>query len=1403
MTRKYCDYIKVDSDFIPVFSVHKDKDYPNKWKSFFPHESFKLILSQVVDTLEMGSVEKNKPLWMFGAYGTGKTFASFVIKHIFEDDLGSVKDYCETFNMMNLYARIKGIREKGKTLVVHRSYSSGIVGNNKLINCFIESIKKSLIDNDYKYFGEKSQYDKILSVLKDPNSSFDFKKAYQKHKEKFLEYASPESIIKQLENLGIEDSIDLLETIVQVAESENYMFAMTIEQLLNWIDDIVKVNKLHSIVFIWDEFTEFFKNNQNNITGLQEIAQASATIKFYLFLITHSNAQIINDKDAKKIIEARFKISMIEMADTTAFKLMGQAIKIKPDLLGQWEKIVDDLWNKVEKSIKNTILRNAIDIDEAELKNLLPLHPYSAYLLKFIAKDISSNQRTMFQFLCGDFSDGDEIKTNFVWFIENYSSELNCWQYLSLDYIWSYFFTNNNVDLDSSYKSIISLFNNYENIFSNDENKKRVLKVALLFTAIQQKTGATRSQGQSGLLRPTLTNIAASFVGTPIQSQISNIMEEFVQKGIFGKIQENNDTLFVPPAGNIDQEQFDMMKEELEKQITFEKIIEDYKIYENFLPNDYLKYRYAIYPITSNNFKSALEKAVDEKNSKIPAFYLFAKNESEQEKIKTIIDKVFCEINRNIVIVDFSSEIFSDSSYEKFIYSKTEERYYGSKPNHDNQHKLAKSTLSTIIYEWKQKLQVTSIDIYSKQKEKCDKIQGSGNLKKILEQINFDFFGCGLEHISMNDKLFAESGFKETVAQMAMNKITIPSNYNYLNLISSKLTEENIWKNIDYFKSNPNHTVSRMKIRINELINNKFENCSMVAISDIWEALEQPPFGLLSCTGSVFLLGFLLKEYADSKYYKYDKINTVNLSSTDLSELIYVVVKGLPKAKDQYIVKQTAEHAEFCRITANIFKISKSKQNSIDDIAKNINLFLKDNDYPLWALKFFVKEEMSENEDISEITNAIELYCEFVSPENMAGRDKTKIADDLYNLYKSNLGIDSILEEIIESQNMKLGMEYYIASYKPELIQIIKRLGISQQEMLIALNKKLSADSSYLWIIGDTNHQIDNIYLDYCLIESINKILPDSRKTMEEIKQAIVEKLNILKLPESIIRKDKNEIVSIIDCLNDIKNNNTNNIKAIIEIFDLHADEFNKYFNNQHEPYAKAIRNNLNTTISEDEVDYLFEKSEPNVYHISVDEFIFSIKKKLDNYRKNRKINQLCNKWKEKTKTDNPNEWSKKQQMPILCLFESDIIAQKVFDLINKTRNPQSEKEIDEAINFINSDKLDKLQKNDECNEIFRNYYCGEYSFIIKNVNELKEELVNSIGNDANSWFLKKSIIEDYIKKYATNIYKTMYISKVIEKIRILSPEKAQKYLKELVEDKPLIGISILKDDEEKKNDLL
>ena len=67
MPMLYKEYIKVTPDFTPVFSASDDRTKPNSWLCFYPHESFKKILTDTIDSLEKSSTMKDRPIWMSGA----------------------------------------------------------------------------------------------------------------------------------------------------------------------------------------------------------------------------------------------------------------------------------------------------------------------------------------------------------------------------------------------------------------------------------------------------------------------------------------------------------------------------------------------------------------------------------------------------------------------------------------------------------------------------------------------------------------------------------------------------------------------------------------------------------------------------------------------------------------------------------------------------------------------------------------------------------------------------------------------------------------------------------------------------------------------------------------------------------------------------------------------------------------------------------------------------------------------------------------------------------------------------------------------------------------------------------------------------------------------------------------
>ena len=1382
----YKEYIKVESDFIPVFSSSSDRTHPESWKSFYPHDSFKKILTLTVETLEKASALKDRPIWIHGSYGTGKTFASFVVKHILEDNLDEVEKYFTHHEINSLWQRIAGVRSKGKILVVHQSSSAGINSQSKLFNTIIESVKRALRENGYTYTGAASILEKVLATLKDPNATFNFQAAFNKYRGKFLAYSSPEEIIADLETLEGQERLDLLEDIADVAEKESYNWSMSVQDVIDWLRDVREKNNLYAVFFIWDEFTEYFRNNLNNITGLQEIAQNAAELSFYFFLITHSDAnQLITDPIQRKIIEARFKISPITLAESTAFQLMAQALRIEPDLKNEWAKISLELWESVQREAVNFIIRRDESIKLDDMKKLLPIHPYAAYLLKFIAQSISSNQRTMFQFLCAA---GDGTFKNFI---DSQGFEYGGDNFLTTDSLWDYFFQEDNPDLDKTFMDAIGHYNNFAPACKND-NQRRVLKTTLILFALQQKNIGGRG-GATSLLRSTQKNICACFAGTPLENEVRPTLNYFADRGIVSALEEGNDTNYILATTQIDPDRMENILEQVRREKSFDAVIKDdsYGVSKKFKPTDYLKYRLDIQIISPTKFLQT-STSIPLDDNQILTFYIFAADEDEQGKVNQTIQKIREKFTERCIIADFSGTPFTKQRYEKFIQNKARELYFKDVPNQAGQVKLAKKSAADLVEEWIRQLAVTTVRVYSSAEEPAQ-ISGEGNFFKLLRELNKRFFGGGLEEISINDKLFAPSGLTENVAKYAISGERIKGSSSWLNLLGDPFRELVIRGGDKYWLATPSHTISKMKLVVESVVENGLAQQNEIAFSDIWDALKKPPVGLLKCPGSIFLFALLMKDHADKDFYVRDvNNNTHTLTGERLCNLIVNTVKELPGAQDKFIVKQTPEHIKFGWITSDIFNLPRERVNSVDDAAKNIKVRLTQSHYPLWSLKYFVEENYFDAPHKETYLRFLELLEELINPHT--GRDVTKVADDIFFIYDKKPVVIEDLKEIVREENFKTGMTGYIAQYKPELIKISGRLNLIKGEYLSRLNEKLSADAAYLWKIDDVNRQIDNLLEELRLIEAINSVLSTPQKKLSEAYRALGEKLNKIRIPRAAVEEFQPNLKPLLQIFAALRNNTEKNFAQATEQINRSAQMFTDFFENQFEFFTKALTEYVDGVIDSKLVEKLFNDAPAGIFFKTRDDFVQQMNSRLKNFRQDEKTGKFFGAWHEVTGTTSPADWSNQNEIPILCMFQDCLDeAQSCFSALNKKSPLANETELDAAIKFIRSEKFSRLADKESCERMFVNYFCGENYSVVVTAEDLRRILRQCVGGNVYSWFAKKKISEPQIKAFAEKNYREKFLSTVREKIRELSAEEAQKYLEELIVRDTLLGIRVLK----------
>ena len=158
-----------------------------------------------------------------------------------------------------------------------------------------------------------------------------------------------------------------------------------------------------------------------------------------MMIVTHKSEALFHDTDSdKQKILDRFvqPTCNIELPENMAFQLMGAALKKTSDIvrLNDWITYEDELNSQLMASKKLVI--EAANISDKELRNILPIHPYAALLLKYLSTAFDSNQRSMFDFIKNDR--GNEIK-GFQWYIDNYGP-LDNWPYLTIDMLWDFFY---------------------------------------------------------------------------------------------------------------------------------------------------------------------------------------------------------------------------------------------------------------------------------------------------------------------------------------------------------------------------------------------------------------------------------------------------------------------------------------------------------------------------------------------------------------------------------------------------------------------------------------------------------------------------------------------------------------------------------------------------------------------------------------------------------------------------------------------------------------------------------------------------------------------------------------------------------------------------------------------------
>lgn len=1376
---KYREYFDIDEAYFPCI----DDSAINAgapWDNTYPHETFISLLKKTEYMLG-GSTKRS--LWIHGAYGTGKSQCALALRKILEAPEDELQDYWNKYETLqkhsDLLQKLLGHKSRG-IVTAHRYASGGISTPREFFFAIQESVKAALIsanknrssENILK-LGENTLKENAIAWIKENKFIIDELLKKPKWSAVFSQSTADE-VLSVLQRSG--DVRNLMNNLFRLAEDGITAFSLDAESLKAWIRDVIKQNDI-KIVFVWDEFSGYFKNN-NSLDEFQNIVSLCQEVPFYLVVVTHQTDYVMSNQDQSwKVVRQRFEFTEITLPDNIAFELIGHAFNVKQSAKDSWDVLVDGDLNEQLAASRTAVMKVAKIEDPQVMKNIVPIHPIAALILKNIASAFQSNQRSMFDFIKS--SNMEDVKA-FQWFIETTGPE-DDHPLLTVDMLWNFFYENGKDNLTSDIRLILDTFPQQQNL---REDEKAVLKAVLIMQAIDQRLG-----GAIELFKATEQNLSYVFEGISSGLDVSckNLAKGLEKKGILvSNPISGGRSVYAAAVLAGDQAKIDGYKKDVRQSSTTSKLVTEGGLSTVLSLSPALRLRFEsepntgkITPVTVTDFTRTINIMRDKATGwNFHAVIAFAKDEKEAAGFrKTIKEAVADKQYEDIVFIDALSTPLGMEAFEQYVEFSAMALYYNknnntpSRENSDKAHRV-------LNQEWKNRVYNGQFVVYTHTNQDGEKLGNGQGVASVLQTIVTTRFPLMFDFA----KNLTENQMKLTQAKLSAKGGITQSTSSVVGGIEKHILPT-VW-NIDKYWENPafsSLSITKIKIEVDKLIEDAFKN-GQISIGEIYDFLENK-YGFAPCNLSAFITGFLLKEYG-SEPYRYSDSSSGHepMTPEKLAEMIGNYIGKTPKPT--YIVKMTPDEKAFYELTEKSWSITPNSCSSAGQAASAVAAKMRNFGLPIWGL-----------EEIDElgVFHVIEKYIELVQKEGNEAHTK---AVEIGKIASAKPTLADNLFTLLKGDNCRKGMEEYLRSFEGgKIMELAKEIG-AEGSVIADIRKLFGVKHSCLWDKQTGEDEIRKLLTEYSIVKKSNTILDTSAHSLSEAFKEWRERLKFLGISCEAMCSKYPALSKMFDTLLKVYQQLDvlpDQLKAFLSGLTEHSAEIKDLLNNDKRIFAEVYAPYLEN-LSENDISNVKGNSSVGLYELSKTDCNSKIKEAAEEYRKSQLKTQLFNLWRDKTGTKNPHDWSVHHRTPILCcVSEAEFgTAKKSFETLN--RNWGTDAEIKAALEFLETAEFfDVLSDKEKYNAAFICGIIGEYQAMLPELDKVRDALERlSIEGDTYGWY-GNPIVNNKMKQLAEAEYNSGGSDKALHKIDEMDDlQQLKQYLKKLVKESMAVGIEIL-----------
>jgi len=946
---KYSEIIGLQEYFHPVFNI--ENETVNYWKQFIPNDQFYEVLRKTLSAIDTSEPSLRKSIWIQGTFGTGKSHAASVFKHMLFDDYAEVENYIdENIDDSSLKSKLKNYRGKNKLMPIVLK-GLGSISNSRTFALQIEKAVRT--SPGFRDLGivTTSDFDRLIEKVNSP--LIDWDSLIKKHDELSIYVTTKTDILKKLNAYDI----DFFHVIEGTLNKEGVHFSHS--DITKWLvevnNEVIAQKKADGIIIIWDEFTSVMDSiNSGIINQLQNIAELSEKNNIFLYLISHRtpHQHSIPKEDLSRMND-RFHIIQYRMEPITTYHII--AATIKKINVEEWRSHQAEIFEGTTQwdDLINLLTNNHSASAKSKIKDLFPIHPYSAYLTTFIARNLGSTNRSIFGFLY-DKEFG---------FLKYLDKELNGERLLTADYLWDFFANAFENDQEARFNQVLDKYRlNIQKVQNHSENCTKVFKGILLLNVLFKVVEVTGEEGSP--VTPSTENISSLFYGSGYEQEIPEILSFIDEKGIVTKTPGGD---FLIEFSSLPIREIEQAKESVRNQ--FKDIINVLKYAQVdkdleksiFKDNIYRESEITLFSTNIENehiLRNRLNKAFLKPYSLKCAVFLANGDYDHLTTIPKIKELALDEDFQDIVFV-IVEEPFSERNHEKFI-DYIARKQVSDNHSYDEQSANYENYAKEQVKEWFSRIKNRYMQVIFREKDEKHLATRIGNV--INRSYSPVIFSKGIDNISdlfrnanvwkFQTAIKAAEIFIFADDRTELEEKTSGGPNVYLKyLVKDKegeyIVADNLMLKTD---GDPSHTLNIIQGEIDSKFS-KLKQRSLFNIGEELKYLTDSPFGLYTNMPNMALMGFVLRKYIGELY-----VADVGrpIEKDEMRDLIGYMFSFWQDGKNQNKLNVrfgSKEERELKKILLDLFDLKDF--NSITDTRWAIVNYVKTiAKYPIWALKY-------------------------------------------------------------------------------------------------------------------------------------------------------------------------------------------------------------------------------------------------------------------------------------------------------------------------------------------------------------------------------------------------------------------------------------------------------------------